>query len=326
MLVDDTGVVQWGSVAFGSAIPSALNSCPDRTCRRLVQCVRSATTGHPAACSSCGILTLARGRRFFEALYFVARRSRSAMHRNGTGVPVQAWSSARPDEPPPAPPVRTQRLTVIVPILDGEFLGRRRWREWLEHLPEHGNVVVLPWAVHEATSQVPAIGPLAPSGIRRLVRGGPSAPAGAFEACVIRARSPRTPQPLRLFISYARKDGRDVAHKIRQSLQDYGHLSVFLDEHDLQPGSSWRDDLGKEMDNGAAMFAVVSDAYASRAWCREELRRADGGCGRYSFSTRSPGTPPARCSRSEAPPRRDGIRIAPSTSSMSWSARSSLQK
>jgi hypothetical protein len=29
----------------------------------------------------------------------------------------------------------------------------------------------------------------------------------------------------------------------------------------------------KELAEGAAMFAVVTDAYASRAWCREELRR-----------------------------------------------------
>jgi hypothetical protein len=47
---------------------------------------------------------------------------------------------------------------------------------------------------------------------------------------------------------------------------------VFLDEHDLQPGAEWREGLSSELAQGAAMFAIVTDAYASRAWCREELR------------------------------------------------------
>lgn len=76
-----------------------------------------------------------------------------------------------------------------------------------------------------------------------------------------------------MFLSYARKDGGSVVADVRRALQAYGHLSVFLDEHDLQPGTGWREELNAQLDRGAAMFAVVTDAYASRAWCREELRR-----------------------------------------------------
>ncbi len=76
-----------------------------------------------------------------------------------------------------------------------------------------------------------------------------------------------------MFLSYARKDGGPIVADVRRALQAYGHLSVFLDEHDLQPGTGWREELNSQLDRGAAMFAVVTDAYASRAWCREELRR-----------------------------------------------------
>jgi hypothetical protein len=93
------------------------------------------------------------------------------------------------------------------------------------------------------------------------------------EACVTRIQNPGNPRALRIFISYARADGAPIAKEVRAALQNYGHLSVFLDEHDLQPGEHWRERLSTELNEGAAMFAIVTDAYASRAWCREELRR-----------------------------------------------------
>lgn len=132
-------------------------------------------------------------------------------------------------------------------------------------------MVILPWAVHQAAAQVSGIGLLHVLGsgdcdARQLCR-------RVTEACVVRIRDPTKPRPLRIFISYARKDGADIARSVRSALQNYGHLSVFLDEHDLQPGEEWRESLSIELKEGAAMFAIVTDAYASRAWCREELRQ-----------------------------------------------------
>jgi TIR domain len=131
-------------------------------------------------------------------------------------------------------------------------------------------VIVLPWAVHHASALVPGIGLLHLLGsgacdTRHLCR-------RVTEACLVRIRNPEKPRPIRIFMSYARRDGSLVAGEVRRALQSYGHLSVFLDEHDLQPGEQWRDGLVLELAQGAAMFAIVTDAYASRAWCREELR------------------------------------------------------
>jgi hypothetical protein len=215
------------------------------------------------------------GRSLFASLYAWFGGPARSLHRNGTGIPVQAWSSRDAERPPGMPPTETQDLTVVVVLLDGEFIGRRAWREWLgsiESLIGDGRrLVILPWAVHEASAQVDTIRPLHLLGagrceetvLRRRVT----------EACVVRLRDHAGVKPVRVFVSYARTDGAPIAREIRRALQGYGHLSVFFDEHDLQPGSRWRDELNIEIDDGAAMFAVVTDAYASRAWCREELRR-----------------------------------------------------
>ena len=78
--------------------------------------------------------------------------------------------------------------------------------------------------------------------------------------------------PLSFFISYARKDGSDIADDVRHALLDYGNVQVFMDVHDIQPGSGWQGRLVDGIERGAAMLAIVTDEYSSRAWRRRELR------------------------------------------------------
>jgi hypothetical protein len=216
------------------------------------------------------------GEAVLQALYEWLGGTGRDLYRRGLGVPVHGWTSDADESPPEKLPLDNDTLTIVVPILDGEFLGRQSWRRWLSELrggveQTERSVAILPWAVHQASAQVPGIGLLHVLGsglcdTKQLCR-------RVTEACVVRVRDPANPRPLRIFVSYARKDGSAIAREVRTALQNYGHLSVFLDEHDLQPGEHWRDGLAAELKHGAAMFAIVTDAYASRAWCREELRQ-----------------------------------------------------
>ena len=216
------------------------------------------------------------GEQIHRALYGWLGGTGRDLYRRGLGVPVHGWTSDTDESTPASLPSDPDALTIVVPILDGEFVGRQSWRRWLEEmragLESTGHrVVILPWAVHHAAAQVPGIGLLHVLGsgecdTTQLCR-------RVTEACVVRVREAENPSPLRIFISYARQDGSLIAREVRTALQNYGHLSVFLDEHDLQPGKDWRNGLNYEMKEGAAMFAIVTDAYASRAWCREELRQ-----------------------------------------------------
>lgn len=219
------------------------------------------------------------GEATFRALYDWLGGRDAALYHRGLGVPVQAWTSVKDDDAPRKIPRHTQILTVVVPILDGEFLGRKSWRDWMADCVKEppgsdesaGSIVLLPWAVHHAAPLIAGVGVLhlLGSGVcdrRQLCR-------RVTEACVARIRNPEELKPTQIFISYARRDGAKIAADVRAALQSYGNLSVFLDEHDLQPGEKWREGLASAFEQGAAMFAIVTDAYASRAWCREELRQ-----------------------------------------------------
>jgi hypothetical protein len=217
----------------------------------------------------------AGGEAAFKALYDWMGGPNRDLYRRGLGVPVQAWTSGADEDPPAAIPIEDQILTIVVPIIDSEFVGRKSWRDWVADCQGTARdserlVVILPWAVHQAAALIPGIGLLQILGSgtcddRQLCR-------RVTEACVVRVRDPKQLKPIRIFISYARRDGAEIANEVRRVLQSYGHLSVFLDEHDLQPGEQWRKELLVGLSQGSAMFAIVTDAYASRAWCREELR------------------------------------------------------
>jgi len=164
----------------------------------------------------------------------------------------------------------TQQHAVVIPLVDAEFVGRASWRLWLDKLPsepEKGAPVVLPWAFHPAAVQIDRVSR------SQLLGSGPCDLAHfcrlATEACAL---SLLPESELQIFLSYARKDGRDIALEVRRVLQEYGHIRAFMDEQDIQPGEDWHDKLHTALGRGAAMVAIVTDAYASRPWCREELR------------------------------------------------------
>ncbi|MEO1407930.1 MAG: toll/interleukin-1 receptor domain-containing protein [Pseudomonadota bacterium] len=51
----------------------------------------------------------------------------------------------------------------------------------------------------------------------------------------------QTPNTLRVFISYSRKD-LSIAEGLREGLVDRG-IEAFLDVHDIAPGEDWKDRL-----------------------------------------------------------------------------------
>lgn len=80
------------------------------------------------------------------------------------------------------------------------------------------------------------------------------------------------PEPLKVFLSHAKQDGRAIAEHLRDGLADISQLETWYDEHDLAPGHEWR----LEMDNAArsgsaALIAVETDVYPTRPWCRHEI-------------------------------------------------------
>jgi hypothetical protein len=81
------------------------------------------------------------------------------------------------------------------------------------------------------------------------------------------------PSPSRVFISYARKDGADLARRLRTDLAGNG-FSPWLDTREIAGGDSWTDDIERGIDGSDAVLALLTPgSYASRI-CRAEQLRA----------------------------------------------------
>ena len=95
-----------------------------------------------------------------ESLYEWLGGPARELHRLGYGIPVHPLTSNTKDLPPDFPYLVDDELNIIVSLLDGEFLGRSAWRDWLESLSnsvEGKNVIMLPWAIHAAASQLRSV-------------------------------------------------------------------------------------------------------------------------------------------------------------------------
>ncbi len=193
-------------------------------------------------------------------------------HRSGLGIPVMFWTTEQPDEVPPPVPTETQNFTVIVPLVDDNFAGRLQWRQWLEKC-DTSKCQIRFWGIHSAAFKIEKLSPINPLGtgdckgvqLKRVL-------TVSCAMLLIGSRIDSQRSPLNFFISYARKDGSSIAHDVRRALLDYGNVQVFMDVHDIEPGSGWKIRLDDGIERGAAMLAIVTDEYSSRAWCRRELR------------------------------------------------------
>ncbi|MCU0866310.1 MAG: toll/interleukin-1 receptor domain-containing protein [Planctomycetes bacterium] len=81
------------------------------------------------------------------------------------------------------------------------------------------------------------------------------------------------PAPISVFLSHAKADGVEIATDLRQEIRSRGQMQSFHDENDLAFGFEYQRALQRAVrEQSAAMVVVLTDRYASRPWCRRELR------------------------------------------------------
>ena len=79
--------------------------------------------------------------------------------------------------------------------------------------------------------------------------------------------------PAKIFISYARRDSRDLAHRLRNDLQKKKH-TVWLDTSEIAGGAQWTREIKDGIDNCDVLLALLSDGSYESAICRAEQLRA----------------------------------------------------
>lgn len=82
--------------------------------------------------------------------------------------------------------------------------------------------------------------------------------------------------PKRIFVSYRRDDGRDMAARIRDRLvKSFGSDGVFMDVSNLVPGQNFHDELTTALDETDVMVAVIGPDWLSIYASRKTTGRHD---------------------------------------------------
>src|SRR5271166_1275773 len=85
------------------------------------------------------------------------------------------------------------------------------------------------------------------------------------------------PAERRVFISYARKDGAELAQRLQASLTANG-LDAWLDTQRIAGGAIWSEEIEREIDTRQVTIALLSSgSYASEICRAEQLRALDKG-------------------------------------------------
>ncbi|HUD67205.1 MAG TPA: toll/interleukin-1 receptor domain-containing protein [Candidatus Sulfotelmatobacter sp.] len=84
-------------------------------------------------------------------------------------------------------------------------------------------------------------------------------------------------ESLRIFISYAHKDGAPLAQRLHSDLTNKG-FDIWLDTSRLRGGAVWSREIDREIDTCEIMIALLSPgSYESRVCTGEQLRALDKG-------------------------------------------------
>ena len=81
------------------------------------------------------------------------------------------------------------------------------------------------------------------------------------------------PDVIRIFISYARKDSRDLAIRLRDDLQKQGY-SVWLDLSQIPGGADWLQTIEDAIEQCDIELALMSSGSNASPWCKNEQLRA----------------------------------------------------
>lgn len=77
----------------------------------------------------------------------------------------------------------------------------------------------------------------------------------------------------RIFISYARGDGRELAQRLKRDLDAAGH-GAWLDTDEIEGGASWSSTIEEAIDRCQVLLALLSDGSYRSHICRAEQLRA----------------------------------------------------
>jgi len=191
----------------------------------------------------------------------------------GLRIPVRLW---RTDPPPDISKLTGAERNVAVVLIDDSVVGASGWRGWLDAL--HRRVrppdLLLPVSLSAEAPKIQST--IAKCNFIRLHKVEREARVDVFLNRVTHALCRMlvgTKDPVRVFLSHAKLDGEPIAKHVRDFLRDGTGVDDFFDAQDILEGEDWGAAItvasGRDV-----MLAILTDAYATREWCRTEVLNA----------------------------------------------------
>lgn len=206
---------------------------------------------------------------------------------HGLRIPVRMWrSTGGPGAthlPVPAlPPLDEAARTVVIVLIDQQFMGAKGWVRWLNKLVAESRPgvdvligVSLDPMVMDIQSELFEDNFIRLHDEKEAVREMFLVNRVMHALCRLVEDST---EPVTVFVSHAKMDGVTIAEAVRGFLHKGSGLDNFFDAQDLLEGTKWKQKLHDAASRNV-LLAVRTDAFASREWCRTEILDAKlAGC------------------------------------------------
>ena len=194
----------------------------------------------------------------------------------GLGIAVRFRTSSEGAVVPATVPFGEATHTAAFILVDAELAGDPEWRAYADRIAEAAHVgdIVVPVAL-----TAPERLPTRLQDLQAIRIDQTDEPPRSI---VLRQRvvhdlcqllEPEAGK-VRVFISYARTDGAQIATRVRRHIREEAWMDDFLDEADIPDGTRFADFLRQSVDETSVLVAIHTDTYASREWCRLEVLEA----------------------------------------------------
>ena len=194
----------------------------------------------------------------------------------GLGIPVRFRTTNEANNVPGPVPFGKTAYTAVFVLVDDELSGNGEWRAYADEIVEakQGEDLVVPVALtapHRLPTKLQGLQAI------RLDQTDDALRATRLRQHVVhglcRLLHPEAGR-VRVFVSYARADGAELARSVRRYLREEAWVDDFFDEADIPDGAPFADFLQRSVDGIPVLLAIHTDTYSSREWCRLEVLAA----------------------------------------------------
>lgn len=170
-------------------------------------------------------------------------------------------------------------LNIVIALVDLFMYSSQEWDDYVRNISKesqtvNSNVKLLPVALTDYASDFAGLNKI------NIIKYGDNNVfnhTSDFEIrlydFIISALKQKSNEPLQIFISHAKKDGKEKADELKSYIAMNTKLRYFYDANSIKDGVNFSNVINKNGEN-SLLVVLNSDAYSERDWCQREIINA----------------------------------------------------